>query len=386
MKKSICILLSILLLICSVSFAAAEALSKENLTAENWKSMDGTTITLKEDGTGVFTYVTGAAPASVTWGIDGEKIQYSFDSYPSFKFYMTTGEKDGQTILTTNQGAAFYKASYVDELLAKYENVEYEAKPITLGEAFSVEGADMKIDSYRTGKEIKSSGGSGYVIMAKSDDEIAFGLFGTIENTGGETIALNKIKAELILDDQSFVPWKYVEYDGSFTDSLDPLCDGKLVFGASVPKMLAENYSTLTLKIALNDGLNEFPALYQMAQHVFELKTTRNELSGAEDVVVRERKCFEDVPDLPDPTSFVDVYQSGSSKSSVNGKVSKNVVKFKPSSGDDITALLNTYLEKIQEEGFTVKTSGGTHTIYSGNKKLVSVSISSGVMEFNLIP
>ena len=386
MKKCICVFLSILLTICSVSFAIADALSKEDLTAEKWKTIDGTTLELKDAGTGVFTYVNGADPATITWEIDGEKVQYSFDSYPKFKLNLVMDEKDGQPVLTTNQGAFFYKASYVDELLAKYENVEYEAKSIALGEMISVDGVDMMVDSFRTGKEIKGSGGSGYTIIAKSDDQIVFCLFGTIENTGGETIALNKIKAELTLDDQSFIPWKYVEYDGSFQDSLDPLCDGKLVFGASVPKSLADSYSKLSLKIAVNDGMKELPGLFQMAQYVFELKTTREELSGSEDVVVRPRKCFEDVPELPDPTSFVDVYQSGSSKSSVNGKVSKNIVKFKPSSGEDITELMNTYLEKVQEEGFTVKTSGGTYTILFGNKKLVSVTIKSGVMEFNLMP
>ena len=386
MKKGIYILLSVLLTICLASCALADSLAKEALTAENWKSLDGTTIEIKDDGTGVFTYVTGAAPASFTWGIDGEKMQYSFDTYPSWKFNLTSGEKDGQPVLTTDQGGCFYKASYVDELLAQYEGVEYTVTPIALGETISVDGVDMKIDSYRTGKQMTGSSGSGMTLIAQSDDEIIFALFGTIENTGGDALKLNCIKAEMIFDDESFTPWKYAEYDGSFQTSLDPLCDGNLVFGASVPKTLAENYGTLTLRIAFNDGLQEYPALYQMAQYVYELKVTRDELAGAENVVERKRTCFEDVPELPDPTSFVDVFQSGSSKSSVNGKVSKNVVKFKPSAGDDITELLNIYLEKIQEEGFTVQSSGGTYTILSGGKKLVSVSISSGVMEFNLIP
>ena len=386
MKKSICILLSAILTICLVYGALADSLTKEALTEENWKSLEGTTIEIKDDGTGVFTYVTGTDPASFTWGIDGEKIEYAFDTYPSWKFYLTSEDKDGQPVLTTDKGGCFYKASYVDELLAQYEGVEYSVTPLALGETVSVDGVDMMIDSYRTGKKIIGSSGSGITMMPKNDDEIIFALFGKIENTGGDALSMSNIKAELILDGESFTPWKYAEYDGSFLTSLDPLCDGNLVFGASIPKTLAENYGTLTLRIAFNDGLKDYPALYQMAQYVYEVNAARDELAGAENVVERARTCFEDVPELPDPTSFVDVFQSGSSKSSVNGKVSKNIVKFKPSAGDDVTELLKIYLERIQEEGFTVQSSGGTYTISSGGKKLVSVSISSGVMEFNLIP
>lgn len=386
MKKWICILLSLMMTVCMASFALAEALTKEAVTAENWKSLDGTTIEFKDDGTAVFTYVTGAAPAFFTWGIDSEKIEYAFDTYPSWKFNLTSGEKDGQPILMTDEGGCFYKASYVDELLAQYEGKEYTITPLALGETISVDGADMKIDSFRTGKQMTGSSKFGITLIAPSDEETVFALFGTIENTGGDALNMDSIKAELILDGESFTPWKYAEYDGQFETSLDPLCDGNLVIGAYVPKTLAENYSTLTLKIAFNDGLKDYPALYQMAQYVYELNTTRDELAGAENVVQRERTCFEDVPELPDPSSFVDVYQSGSSKSSVNGKVSKNIVKFKPYADDDVTELLKIYLEKIQEEGFTVQSSGGTYTIGSDGKKLVTVSISSGVIEFNLMP
>ena len=108
------------------------------------------------------------------------------------------------------------------------------------------------------------------------------------------------------------------------------------------------------------------------------------QLKKAEYVVKRTRTYFKDAPKLPEPSSFVDVYQSGSSKSTVNGKVSKNVVQFKASSGEDITALLKTYIRKIKKEGFKVQHSGDTYTISSGKKKLATVKISKGTMEFDL--
>lgn len=384
MKKSVCVILSAILLFCMLTPAFAAGLTKEELTGEKWKLMKGNAIEFKKDGTCRFTFVNGSDPSTAKWSFDGNKIEYAFDSWPNMKYALTCTEKDGQTVLVNQQGSVYYKASYVDQVIAQYENVPYEPEKISLGGKISIEGADLSLDSYRTGSEIRSSGRIGYMFKAKNDKEIIVCLHGKLENTGVDTLQLEGIKAEIVIDGQSYIPWIYVEYDGSFKNSLDPLCDGELAIGASVPKKIVDKLSTLTLRLGMNDGFTDYPALYQMAQHTYELTATKKQLKKAEYVVKRTRTYFKDAPKLPEPSSFVDVYQSGSSKSTVNGKVSKNVVQFKASSGEDITALLKTYIRKIKKEGFKVQHSGDTYTISSGKKKLATVKISKGTMEFDL--
>lgn len=104
--------------------------------------------------------------------------------------------------------------------------------------------------------------------------------------------------------------------------------------------------------------------------------------------MMREIVYFDECPILPKPISYVDVYESGSNTSSINGKVSSITYRFAQMNNADQTLreVYDQYIAALKNEGYTVTVSQNQATILSGSTKLAVVSINGSNIEFSITP
>ena len=81
---------------------------------------------------------------------------------------------------------------------------------------------------------------------------------------------------------------------------------------------------------------------------------------------------YDECPILPRPECLCDVYQSGMSSSSVNGRLSSVTYRYSlRNQGDSLSGAFSAYVEALRQEGFTVSLSGSAAVISSSGEKLV---------------
>lgn len=97
---------------------------------------------------------------------------------------------------------------------------------------------------------------------------------------------------------------------------------------------------------------------------------------------------YEECPVLPTPEKCTDFKQTGHSKSSSNGKVTKIKYKYSLRSNSRATLddSLNAYLDVLKIEGFSTSKSGNSTTISYDKKKVATVKIADSVLEIDIVP
>ena len=96
---------------------------------------------------------------------------------------------------------------------------------------------------------------------------------------------------------------------------------------------------------------------------------------------------YDECPILPRPECLCDVYQSGRSSSSVNGKLSSVTYRYSlRNQGDSLSGAFSAYVEALRQEGFTVSLSGTAAVISSDGKRLGTFTQSASQLEMDLIP
>ena len=101
----------------------------------------------------------------------------------------------------------------------------------------------------------------------------------------------------------------------------------------------------------------------------------------------RELVYFEESPSLPVPTSYVDVYQSGHSSSTVNKKVTNLSYRYRPvSSQDQASDMLNGYVEGLKNAGYAVSGSGSSYTVKNGKTKVATLSMNNDQIVVEIVP
>ena len=96
---------------------------------------------------------------------------------------------------------------------------------------------------------------------------------------------------------------------------------------------------------------------------------------------------YDECPILPRPECLCDVYQSGMSSSSVNGRLSSVTYRYSlRNQGDSLSGAFSAYVEALRQEGFTVSLSGSAAVISSSGEKLGTFTQAASQLEMDLIP
>lgn len=228
-------------------------------------------------------------------------------------------------------------------------------------------------------------------IYTAQDDMRFFGLVGTIKNTGGKELPVDKIRAEMVFNDE-YTYSASVTIGGNRNTtkiSVAPLTKAEYWIYAEIPEALVEMLSTCEVRLSVNENFASYPESVGNGDYNIKLSLDEEACKSTLDAVDVPSVFFTECPILPTPVSFCPVWNTSSSSSSSNGKVTSIKYGFAVSFGrsDDINEIYNTYLTKLQNLGFKVQNSSNTSCdIYSGGTKLASVSVGGGGMSFSIVP
>lgn len=382
MRKILSMLLCVLLLLCMTCAAQADV-TVADITATPWKNFHGAMIEFKADGTGVTTAVNGYQ-STLTWSLDGNVINYHYDSYSYFSYSFTFTQENGGNVLLANTGEYWYPLAVYEKMYAEYADKPYTPVIVNWNEPVTTDMLEFTLNGCLI--ESRISTGSGVVLMPDRSGEVVLCLTGPVENIGMDNARLNRILAECIIDGKSYVVNDfYVTIDSGLVNNLDALYDGTFYIGISVPEDVAMNFTTATLRFAVRDEMVSIPMNYGHADQVYEMELSGDVLRAA--VPEREITYFEEVSTLPTPDNFVDVYQSGSSVSRSNGKITRCRYTFSSMDASaSMSSMLKEYVDALKEQGFSISGSSSEYTISKDGKKLATAKVENNKIVVNLIP
>ncbi|MBE6969852.1 MAG: hypothetical protein E7442_07050 [Ruminococcaceae bacterium] len=215
-----------------------------------------------------------------------------------------------------------------------------------------------------------------------------FAVQGNIKNTGGAELPISNFKAELVFNGEfTYTASATVIYGEKLNYTLPPLTEGRYIIYAEVPEALLEQLKDCTLRLAVNEDFASMPENSGKGDYCFELYLDESICAAAAQGPVRELQYFAECPILPTPMSYVDLFQSGSSTSSSNGKVTSIKYNYSAGMGSrvDMKEAYTTYINALQEAGFTVQVGEGNE-IYSGAVKVATMFLSGDRIEIRIVP
>lgn len=228
-------------------------------------------------------------------------------------------------------------------------------------------------------------------IYTAQDDMRFFGLVGTIKNIGGKELPVDKIRAEMVFNGEyTYSASATIGGNRNTTKiSVAPLTKAEYWIYAEIPEALVEMLSTCEVRLSVNENFASYPESVGNGDYNIKLNLDEEACKSTLAAVDVPSVFFAECPILPTPVSFCPVWETSSSSSSSNGKVTSIKYGFAVSFGrsDDINEIYNTYLTKLQNLGFNVQSSSNTSCdIYSGGTKLTSVSVGGSGMSFSIVP
>lgn len=352
------------------------------LTAETWV-MDGSSLTLLADGTGKLTNAQDMT-FDITWTAKGSDVTYTFDFYGKHTVELTLGDQDGVPALALRDGSAtWYPQSRYAELAAA-SNADLSLYSAALGEEINLGFVKMRF----TGAEVTGIIGGDSMWYPAKDGMRFFSLVGCVENTSGMELAINRLCAEMTFDGQyTYSADAAIVTNGMKQESLPALMDAEYRIYAEIPEKLVNSLGACTVRFALDNNFAGKPSFLGDGDFAFEVALDGDTCARAKDGPAREMTYFEESPALPVPTSYVDVYPSGSNVSSTNGKTTRISYRYTVRTNVDKAAdTFKGYLEALKQDGYTVKESGGKYTVLTGSVELATVTISGSTLELDIRP
>ena len=379
MKKWLALAAALLL---AVTVGAWAEDAQDILTAEPWV-MDGSSLTLLTDGTGKLTNAQDMT-FDVTWTANGSDVTYTFDFYGKHTVELTLGDQDGVPALALRDGSATWypQSRYAD--MAAAVNADLSLYSAALGEEINLGFVKMRF----TGAEVTGIIGGDSMWYPAQDGMRFFCLVGRVENTGGTELDINRLCAEMTFDGQyTYNASAAIVTNGRKQESLPALMDAEYRIYAEIPEKLVDSLGTCTVRFALNSNFATRPSFLGDGAFAFEVALDGDVCAQARKGPAREMTYFEESPALPVPTSYVDVYQSGSNVRSTNGKTTRISYRYTVRTNEDKAAdTFKAYLEALKQDGYTVKESGGKYTVLTGSVELATVTISGSTMELDIRP
>lgn len=265
---------------------------------------------------------------------------------------------------------------------------ETQAKDTTLalGEEIALDFVKIRFDAPQLSYSV---GGSGFSHMAQ-DGMLCFSLVGTLENTGGSDLPVGNLCAEMVFNDTyTYKADATINDSNRFPVSVAPLSEAVYVVYAEIPEKLLEMLATCQVRFSLNEGFASTPEAPDSGDHAYVIgldeKTCAEALAASQEAHIFFAEC----PILPTPENYSPVYQSSSSSSSHNGKVTAIRYSFATNMGrsDNIQDIYTKYLSKLREAGFSIADdTGSACVIYADGTKLASVTIENGRLKFEIVP
>lgn len=231
--------------------------------------------------------------------------------------------------------------------------------------------------------------GSGTLVTAQSGMRL-FCLIGTIENTGNVPMKVETIAGEMVFNGQyTYTARAHLLNSKQIPASLAPLAKDDYWICAEIPENLIDQMETCLVRFSLNKEFATFPVSAQDGDYLFELSLDQAACQQALEKAATATVFFDECPILPTPESYCPVYKTGSSSSSLNGKVSSITYSYAqaPGRNDDLKELCQTYMENLKKEGFTLQNETATGCdIYASGTKLATVSVTGSSMRFDIVP
>lgn len=147
--------------------------------------------------------------------------------------------------------------------------------------------------------------------------------------------------------------------------------------------------NTCVVRFSFNDGFASYPESVDSGDHTFEIILDEDSCQAALQASSEAFVFFTECPILPTPENYAPVYQSSSSSSSFNGKVSAIHYRFTqmPGRNDDLNSIYATYISALQAAGFTLANeTASSCDIYSAATKLASVSVDGNCITLEIVP
>lgn len=257
---------------------------------------------------------------------------------------------------------------------------------IVLGEKITMDFAEFTFDSVELGYSV---GGSGISTTAQ-DGMRLFSLTGSIENIGGSNLSVANVNAEMTFNGEyTYTARATINDSKSYPVSVAPLVSAEYVLYAEIPEALMDKLGTCEVRFSLNEDFASVPESADEGDYAFVMELDEPACQAALTAAEEAHIFFQECPILPTPENYAPVYQSTSSSSSVNGKVSSIRYGFSVQMmrNDDVKDIYATYLAKVQELGFSVVNDTGSGCdIYAGGTKLASVSVEGSNLRFEIVP
>lgn len=257
---------------------------------------------------------------------------------------------------------------------------------VQLGQEIDVDSATI---TFSTAKLTYTIGDT--ISVTAQDGMRFFGLMGSLKNTGGTELPVDAICAEMIFNNEFTYTAKAIigGNRNSIFNTVAPLANAEYWVYAEVPDALLDQLSTCEVRISLNKDFASLPAAVDDGDYIIRLRLDEEVCQSTLDAMDTATEFFAECPILPKPTNYSPVWETSSSSSSFNGKVSSVKYGYSVSFGrnDDIKDVYNTYVSKLQNIGFTIQ--GGSNNscdIYSDGTKLASVSVGNDQIAFEILP
>ena len=383
MKRCLSVLLSFILLLPLLPASAEEPAWADILTGRRWISDGGNSLTLNADGTGVFD---NGMPIDGAWSLLGTSVTFSYQLYGARSFTLVINELDGDYLLISPEGTAFYS----EELWARKQAdqaANSRAYPLAWDEEVRVGFASMKLSGFQACRELRSPSGVG-LLEKDTPGSKYLTATGTISNQGGASVNRYAISVQVVVDGQyTYDGLAMFENNGSLDMKLPAAASGKLYLYAQVPDEIALSFREAKVLFGFNDQFKTNPRNPEEADFFFALTADEALSARAKQEPPKEKTYFEESPSLPVPTSYADVKQSGRSSSKSNGKVTKIEYRYRlmydSDQGEQVFA---KYIEGLRADGYKIETSGGSYVISNGNKKIATVSFDSAQLTVNVTP
>lgn len=217
-----------------------------------------------------------------------------------------------------------------------------------------------------------------------------FSLTGSIENTGGNPLAIESVRAQMVFNGEfTYNASAKILNSRSIPASVAPLASAEYWIFAEIPEALLEQLNVCEVQVALNEDFASVPETIDSGDYNFKFFLDESVCKAALDSVNTPTDFFEECPILPKPTNYGPVTKNSSSTSSRNGQVTSIKYGFGllPGRSDDLVQIYSTYISKLQESGFTVENDTGTSCdISADGVKLASVSVDSSRIQFDIVP
>ncbi len=263
---------------------------------------------------------------------------------------------------------------------------EEKISKISLGEEIELDFARITFNAVELGYSV---GGHGFSSTAQ-DDMRMFCIVGQLENTGGNNLPVQNIKAEMKFNGEyAYTAEASATDSNSLPASVAPLTKVEYVLYAEIPETLIELLSECELHFAINDKFASVPDSAENGDHDFVMnldeETCKAAVIGAEEA----HDFFEECPILPTPVNYAPVYEASHSSSTFNGKTSDITYRFSVSLGrsDNLEDIYKKYTEKLQTMGFAIgNDSGSSCDLSSNGTKLATVYVEGSSLKFEIIP